>query len=132
MAGGSRPGGVQASGERGGAPAPVQAFQPGEDEAQVRGPDPGGLGGPPVVLGVVAGGGVLGADRPATGPVTVDVTDTGPYAPPSGATPSGHGIPGMRERAATYGGTLRTGPLPDGGWGVHTRLNLGGSGVVSA
>ncbi|MFF4378365.1 sensor histidine kinase [Kitasatospora sp. NPDC001547] len=63
--------------------------------------------------------------------VTVDVTDSGPCPPssgstPSGATPSGHGIPGMRERAAAYGGTLRAGPLPDGGWGVRTRLDLGG------
>ncbi|MFE7564774.1 sensor histidine kinase [Kitasatospora sp. NPDC057500] len=61
--------------------------------------------------------------------VTVDVTDSGPGSPLPGA---GHGIPGMRERAAAYGGTLRAGPLPGGGWGVHARLNLGGSGVVSA
>ncbi|MFI5532090.1 sensor histidine kinase [Kitasatospora sp. NPDC051853] len=63
--------------------------------------------------------------------VTVDVTDTGPAAlPPShSSTPSGHGLPGMRERSAAYGGTLRAGPLPGGGWGVHTRLLLGGGPV---
>ncbi|MCX2953688.1 sensor histidine kinase [Lentzea sp. NEAU-D7] len=59
--------------------------------------------------------------------VTVDVTDTGP--PTSPATRSGHGITGMRERAAGYGGTLLAGPRPGGGWGVHTRLDFGGTAV---
>ncbi|MEV0125154.1 histidine kinase [Streptomyces sp. NPDC050703] len=71
--------------------------------------------------------------RCSTETVTVDITDSGGPRPPLlGATPSGHGIPGMRERAAAYGGTLRAGPLPDGGWRVHTRLDLGGSGAASA
>ncbi|MET9147635.1 histidine kinase [Streptomyces sp. NPDC004042] len=64
--------------------------------------------------------------------VTVDVTDSGPRAPRPGAVPSGHGIPGMRERAAAYGGTLRAGPLPGGGWQVRTRLGLGSTGEASA
>ncbi|MFD3513827.1 sensor histidine kinase [Streptomyces sp. NPDC058657] len=76
--------------------------------------------------------------------VTVDVTDTGPHPPRPGAVPSGHGIPGMRERAAAYGGAVQAGPLPGGGWGVHTRLalhtrldrhtrlDLGSSGAVCA
>ncbi|MGW0565644.1 sensor histidine kinase [Streptomyces sp. NPDC003016] len=64
--------------------------------------------------------------------VTVDVTDSGPCPSLPGATASGHGIPGMRERAAAYGGKVRAGPLPSGGWGVHTRLFLGSSGEVSA
>ncbi|GIH79978.1 sensor histidine kinase [Planobispora longispora] len=64
--------------------------------------------------------------------VTVDVTDSGPCPPLPGVTPSGHGIPGMRERSAAYGGTLRAGPLPGGGWGVHTRLFLGSGGAASA
>ncbi|MET8546156.1 histidine kinase, partial [Kitasatospora sp. NPDC004799] len=70
--------------------------------------------------------------------VTVDVTDTGPCPPPPAATtaaavvPSGHGIPGMRERAAAYGGELRAGPLPDGGWAVRTRLLLAGGAAASA
>ncbi|MFD0399958.1 sensor histidine kinase [Kitasatospora sp. NPDC127121] len=70
--------------------------------------------------------------RCSTGTVTVDVTDSGPRPAPPGATPSGHGIPGMRERSAAYGGTLRAGPLPGGGWGVHTRLLLDSSGAASA
>jgi signal transduction histidine kinase len=65
--------------------------------------------------------------------VTVDVTDTHPAAPapaaapapPAGAAPVGHGIAGMRERAAAYGGTLAAGPLPGGGWRVSARLDLG-------
>ncbi|MFD5270497.1 sensor histidine kinase [Streptomyces sp. NPDC058335] len=63
---------------------------------------------------------------------TVDVTDSGPCPALPGATPSGHGIPSMRERAAAYGGKLQAGPLPGGGWRVHTRLDFGSSGEVSA
>ncbi|MFD8012578.1 sensor histidine kinase [Streptomyces sp. NPDC058955] len=65
----------------------------------------------------------------SAGSVGVEVTDSGPRPAPSAAAPSGHGIPGMRERAAAYGGTLRAGPLPDGGWGVRTRLLLDSSGT---
>ncbi len=68
----------------------------------------------------------------STETITVDVTDSGPHPPLPSATPSGHGIPSMRERAATYGGTLQAGPLPGGGWRVHTRLDLGSSGAASA
>ncbi|KJY27132.1 histidine kinase, partial [Streptomyces sp. NRRL S-495] len=50
--------------------------------------------------------------RCSAGTITVDVTDTGPCPPTPAAAPSGHGIPGMRERSAAYGGTLRAGPLP--------------------
>jgi signal transduction histidine kinase len=34
----------------------------------------------------------------------------------------GHGINGMRERAALHGGILRAGPVPGGGWSVSARL----------
>ncbi|MFF2617974.1 sensor histidine kinase [Kitasatospora sp. NPDC058046] len=74
----------------------------------------------------------------AAATVTVDVTDTGPHPPqPAAATaavvvPPGHGIPGMRERSAAYGGTLHAGPLPDGGWRVHTRLHLDSAGAPPA
>ncbi|MFJ7147213.1 sensor histidine kinase [Streptomyces sp. NPDC100445] len=70
--------------------------------------------------------------RCSTEDVTVDVTDNGPRPPRSGAAGPGHGITGMRERAAAYGGKLRAGPLPGGGWGVHTRLLLGSGGAASA
>jgi signal transduction histidine kinase len=38
---------------------------------------------------------------------------------------SGHGIPGMRERAEATGGTLEAGPHPGGGFRVRARLPLG-------
>ncbi|TVL88765.1 sensor histidine kinase [Streptomyces sp. SAJ15] len=61
--------------------------------------------------------------------VTVEVTDDGNGRPVPAATPTradghGHGIPGMRERAAAYGGTVEAGPLPTAGWRVFARLDL--------
>lgn len=56
--------------------------------------------------------------------VTISVTDDGRSTSAPGAL-SGHGIPGMRERAAAYGGILAVGPLPGGGWQVATTLDLG-------
>jgi glucose-6-phosphate-specific signal transduction histidine kinase len=38
----------------------------------------------------------------------------------------GHGLVGMRERVATYGGTLRAGIRPSGGFEVATVLPIGG------
>jgi signal transduction histidine kinase len=60
--------------------------------------------------------------------VALEVTDDGqPRAMPVGAPdtePSaGHGITGMRERAAVFGGEVSAGPGP-GGWRVHTMLYL--------
>ncbi|HEX3488446.1 MAG TPA: ATP-binding protein, partial [Streptosporangiaceae bacterium] len=53
----------------------------------------------------------------------VEVADTGRGgAAASQATSSGHGLIGMRERAATIGGTLETGPGPDGGFLVTACL----------
>ncbi len=39
----------------------------------------------------------------------------------------GHGLAGMRERAAQLGGWLRAGPAPDGGFAVRARLPLTGA-----
>ncbi|QQC87316.1 sensor histidine kinase [Streptomyces alfalfae] len=70
--------------------------------------------------------------RCSTEAVTVNVIDNGPGATLPGTTRSGHGIPGMRERAVAYGGELRAGPLPGGGWEIHTRLDLDNGGEVTA
>ncbi|MEV0736447.1 sensor histidine kinase [Streptomyces sp. NPDC050549] len=51
--------------------------------------------------------------------LAVRVRDNGPGP---AADVSGHGLLGMRERAATVGGTLRTGHAPGGGFLVEARL----------
>jgi signal transduction histidine kinase len=47
----------------------------------------------------------------------------------SGGTPrlasGGHGLVGMRERVAVFGGSLTAGPTPDGGFLVQARMPLG-------
>ncbi|WP_181011565.1 sensor histidine kinase [Streptomyces sp. SM10] len=43
---------------------------------------------------------------------------------PLEASGTGHGLVGMRERVRLTGGTLDTGPLPDGGFRVSARLPL--------
>jgi signal transduction histidine kinase len=63
--------------------------------------------------------------------VRIRVTDTGRTSWPGGAVDNtadlagvsgGHGIAGMRERAAVFGGTLEAGPLAGGGFQVRAFL----------
>jgi signal transduction histidine kinase len=54
------------------------------------------------------------------GGLTVEVIDDG-IAAPSDDT-GGHGLAGMRERIAMYGGTVQAGRLPAGGFGVTAHL----------
>lgn len=54
--------------------------------------------------------------------VDVEITDDG-RPPAVRASGSGHGIAGMRERVAAYGGSIEAGPCPRG-WRVHARMHL--------
>ncbi|MEV0739748.1 sensor histidine kinase [Streptomyces sp. NPDC050549] len=59
--------------------------------------------------------------------VHIDCHDTGPGTATAGPAPShdqGHGLAGMRERAALYHGTVTAGPAPGGGWTVRATLDL--------
>jgi signal transduction histidine kinase len=56
----------------------------------------------------------------------IDVTDTGRGQPATARSSGGHGLAGMRERAAAIGGVVETGPRPAGGYRVAARLPLGG------
>ncbi len=51
------------------------------------------------------------------------IRDNGPGPPaPQPAAAGGHGLPGMRERAAAAGGELRTGAAPGGGFLIEATL----------
>jgi signal transduction histidine kinase len=54
------------------------------------------------------------------------IADTGGGAP-TPASPGGHGLVGMRERAALFGGTLNAGPRDGRGFEVRASLPYGGA-----
>lgn len=57
--------------------------------------------------------------------LTVEIRDDGPGTEaPITEQDTGHGLLGMRERAAVYGGTLRAGQVPGGGFRVRLLLPL--------
>jgi signal transduction histidine kinase len=63
----------------------------------------------------------------------IEVRDSGANgASPLGATGSGLGLMGMRERIEALGGSLDTGPRAGGGWRVHARLPLSARVVTPA
>jgi signal transduction histidine kinase len=57
--------------------------------------------------------------------VIIEVTDDGPGNPVPAALTGGQGLAGMRERVALFGGDLRAGPHPGGGFTVRARLPIG-------
>ena len=62
------------------------------------------------------------------GEVEVEVTDDGSGAATNGSAQAGggHGLIGMHERVALYGGQLQVGQRREGGFAVHAQLPAGG------
>ncbi|MGZ4398917.1 MAG: sensor histidine kinase [Gaiellaceae bacterium] len=60
--------------------------------------------------------------RCSEGALTVDVVDDG--ATVSKPDRAGHGLVGMHERVALFGGDLDAGPRQEGGWAVRARLPI--------
>jgi hypothetical protein len=56
--------------------------------------------------------------------VTIEVTDNGTGQNGNGSPGGGHGLAGMRERAAVFGGELAAGPRSGGGFAVRARMPL--------
>ena len=58
--------------------------------------------------------------------IELEIVDDGSSS--SGEEGGGHGLIGMRERVAVYGGEFRAGPRPDGGYAVRATLPLDAAG----
>ncbi|MFI5971937.1 sensor histidine kinase [Streptomyces sp. NPDC051452] len=56
--------------------------------------------------------------------LVIRIRDNGPAGHPGPRNEEGHGLVGMHERAALYGGTVSAGPAADGGWAVEAALDL--------
>jgi signal transduction histidine kinase len=63
------------------------------------------------------------------GGLTIVVVNGPPTRTAEAVEGGGHGIAGMEERAAIFGGSLVAGPSPDGGYRVEARLPLDGDGA---
>jgi signal transduction histidine kinase len=59
--------------------------------------------------------------------LVIDVQDEGRGTADPRTVREGHGLIGMRERAASVGGDLEAGPRPEGGFRIHARLPLHGA-----
>jgi signal transduction histidine kinase len=59
--------------------------------------------------------------------LTVDVEDEGRGIAVPNDVEGGHGIVGMRERVALFGGELQIGPKPEGGFAVRATIPLNGA-----
>lgn len=57
--------------------------------------------------------------------IEIEIVNDAPPRPPGRRTGGGHGLIGMRERAAMCGGVFSAGPLRSGGFRVHARLSCG-------
>jgi signal transduction histidine kinase len=64
--------------------------------------------------------------------VTIEVTDDGTTDPGNRVPAGGHGLAGMRERAALFGGEFHAGPRPGCGFAVRARLPLGDPASLAA
>ncbi|WP_161256919.1 sensor histidine kinase [Streptomyces sp. SID685] len=56
--------------------------------------------------------------------LVIRIRDNGPAGDPGPWNEEGHGLVGMHERVALYGGTVSAGPAVDGGWAVEAVLDL--------